>query len=369
MHSARLRSPLAANAHRPLLAAVCCALLAGCASRAPVAPTAPLAAPSAPVYVAAPKVDPRTAAAQDALSKMATLQDRLYLVAAPLLISNVELCKANARNLLGFTAKNKYSYPDIFADAAETVLGLGERLQVTGVLTGSGAARAGLRRGDLLVSADGKILPSGPDAETSAGAVFGPLMAKNTSVVLTALRGNATEQLTVPVTRACTFRVDLGNADNVNSYADGNRILVTRGMFGVIGSDQELAYVLAKGMAHNILGHAASTRATSALTRMIDNLVSVRPDLSLLIGSSGLKPMPQEADAAADQLALYLLARAGVGIEHASRFWQSVADKFPATVLNGYTANHPATATRIAAIEKTVADIKSKLALKKPLVP
>jgi hypothetical protein len=38
-------------------------------------------------------------------------------------------------------------------------------------------------------------------------------------------------------------------------------------------------------------------------------------------------------------------------------------------VLNGYNANHPALAARLAAIDKTKAEIKSKRSAKKPLVP
>ncbi len=79
--------------------------------------------------------------------------------------------------------------------------------------------------------------------------------------------------------------------------------------------------------------------------------------------------MPQEMDAAADSLALYLLARAGYNYEHAGRFWQGLASRHPATLLNAYTANHPGTAFRLAAIEKTTAEIKAKQAAKKPLVP
>ena len=50
-------------------------------------------------------------AAQEELVKMVALQDRLSKVSAPLLINNADLCKTYARNLLGFTAQNKYSYP------------------------------------------------------------------------------------------------------------------------------------------------------------------------------------------------------------------------------------------------------------------
>ncbi|MGZ3254903.1 MAG: peptidase M48, partial [Burkholderiaceae bacterium] len=53
-----------------------------------------------------------TAAEQGALQSLVTQQDRLDRVAAPLLVNNPEICKDNARNLLGFTAKNKYSYSE-----------------------------------------------------------------------------------------------------------------------------------------------------------------------------------------------------------------------------------------------------------------
>ena len=81
------------------------------------------------------------AAAADTLSKMADLQNRLYKVASPLLIHNAELCKGQARPLLGFTAKNRWSYPGDYNEAAHLAFGMDERLQVTSVLAGSGAAQ------------------------------------------------------------------------------------------------------------------------------------------------------------------------------------------------------------------------------------
>jgi predicted Zn-dependent protease len=79
--------------------------------------------------------------------------------------------------------------------------------------------------------------------------------------------------------------------------------------------------------------------------------------------------MPQDLDAAADRLAIYLLARAGYNIDDVSPFVKRLAATHPATVLNGYVANHPATAFRVAAIEKAVAEVKGKQAGKKPLLP
>lgn len=352
-----------------VLSAVAAAMLLSACS------TVPLSQPSAPVVdasqpaVEAPLVTPRMQAARAALDTMVTQQDRLYRVAAPLLINNVDLCRTAARGLLGFTAKNKWSYPGEYADAAAAVLGYDDTLRVSGVLPGSGAARAGLRKGDLLIAADGRALPTGSGAETAAAGVFAPLVSGRTQLSMTVGRNGQTQVLKVPVTRACAMRVDLGNADNVNSYADGGRIAVTRGMISFAGGDEAIAYVLAKDIAHNVLGHAAVARNTAAIAAIIDNVTRVQPDQAQLAGTGNVKPFAAGQETAADSLALYMLARAGYGVERYKAFWQRLAAQYPASVPNGYMAVHPNLAPRLAAIDKVVADIKAKQAAKKPLVP
>lgn len=318
-------------------------LLSACTTPG-IVPSGPTTAPT-PVDTT-PAVSPRVAAAAEVLTRLAAMQERLYRVAAPMLINNAELCKNQARNLLGFTARNRYWYPGDYNEGAVVAFGMGERLQVTGVLAGSGAARAGLRRGDNLISAGGKQLPTGPNASSSAGAVFGPLVASQARLPMLIERESVQRELTVPVTRACAFQIEVGSADNVNSYADGGRILVTRGMIEFTKSDAELAVVLAKGMAHNILNHASLTRSTGTIGSVIDNLARVRPDTSMLIGSAGIKAMPAEMDLAAEKLSMQLLTRGGYSADAAAPFWRRLASTYPASVLNGYVANHPTTGKR-----------------------
>ena len=224
--------------HLPALRRLALGLIAGAALAAcqspAVRPDLPAPVTTGPAKPAntVPELTPEMAANAQMLTKMAALQDRLYRVAAPLLIANADLCKGQARNLLGFTAKNRYSYPGDFNEAAHEAFGMGERLQVTGVLVGSGAAKVGLRVGDGLVAAAGKTLPTGPNALASAGAVFGPIIATKAALPLTIERSGEDKprNLNVPVTRACAFAIELGNADSVNAYADGSRIMVTRGL-------------------------------------------------------------------------------------------------------------------------------------------
>ncbi|MFC7298814.1 M48 family metallopeptidase [Herminiimonas aquatilis] len=302
------------------------------------------------------------------LRTITSQQDRLYRIAAPLLVSNAPLCRGNARNLIGFSAKNKYSFSEDYVAAAET-LGFTEQLQVTGVLNNSGAARAGIKRGDILATVEGQAMPAGPNAERQAAGILAPMVGKRTSIKLGLTRAGTNVNVTVPLTLACGFGIDLGNADNVNAYADGRRVLVTRGMLNFVRNDGELAFVLAKELAHNALGHPSQQKMNATVGGIIDNLTRVTPDATALSGSGGVRATPQELDAAADKLALYMLARAGYSIDGAAAFWQRLATQYPASVPNAYTAIHPSTAYRVDAINKTSADIKGKLAAKKPLMP
>jgi hypothetical protein len=342
-------------------------LLSACATQdiRPI-PTTPGAVQRQPE---APALSPQLSAAADTLTKMADLQDRLYKVAAPLLIQNAELCKGQARPLLGFTAKNRWSYPGDYNEAAHIAFGMDERLQVTGVLAGSGAARAGLQTGDVLLAAGGKPLPTGQHALSQAGTIFNRIIASQASMPLTIERRGSERQMAIPVTRACAFAIDVGNADNVNAYGDGSRVLVTRGMINFTRDDDELAFVVAKTMAHNMLGHPAAQRNQATIGSIIDNLRSINPDTSMLIGSGGIKAMPADADAAADRLGILLAARAGYDVADAPAFWRRLAEAYPASVLNGYTANHPALQARMAAVDRALSEVKNKRSSKKALMP
>jgi hypothetical protein len=351
--------------HGRRLALLPLALLAACASNVPLSTPAVPAAPAAPPAPAVAAPSPQQVMLRDIVAQ----QDRLYRVAAPLLVNNTELCKGNARNLLGFTAKSRYSFSDELGEAAQQLYGMDDKLQVMGVLAGSGAVRAGIRVGDKLSMVEGKPVPPGPDAERQAATMLAPLITSGTSARLTMLRNGAPVQVTVPFTRACAYSIELGNSDNVNAYNDGRRVLITRGMMNFAANDTELAYVLAKEMAHNSLNHARVQRTTGTAGAIIDNLIRIRPDMSTMAGMSGMKPMPQTMDAAADTLSLYMVARAGYDINAAPRFWERLASQYPPSTLNGYTALHPATSYRLSVMDKIIVDVKGKQAKRLPLLP
>jgi hypothetical protein len=336
-----------------------CALLAAC-STAPVAPPTP------------PASSQRQAPPADAVSPLSSLiagQDRIYRVAAPLMVKNAPLCRSQARPLLGFTAKNRYSYPPELATAVDSMLGLDERLRVMQVLEGSGAKRAGIRTGDILQSIQDQTLPLGANAETETARLIAPLLKNATEVPIVVLRQEQPLRLMVPLTTACAFSMEIGQSPQINAYADGRRILLTRGMLDLLSTDAELAAILAREMAHNVLQHAASLQVTATIASVIDGLLPLHPDPSVLSGRGGIRPMPAKLDQEADRLAMYLLARAGYEPTAMERTLQKLAQAIPASQPSGYTALHPWTPERRQWIQNTLMEIQQKKELKKPLVP
>lgn len=292
-------------------------------------------------------------------------QNRLYRIAAPLLIKNIELCPRHARHLVGLTAKTRYAYTKDFAPIARLSLGLGERLRVMNVLPGSGASEAGVRKGDILLSVENKTLPQGPNADRDGSLLVSTEMRGRISLNLSAMRDGKRIKLQIPLTRACAFGIELGNGDHVNSYADGHRVMVTRGMLDFTQSDEEVAYVLAKEIAHNVLSPSARADMGTA----IDSLRFAGPDTTDLSAIGEIDPYSPVLDATADKLSLYMLARAGYDIENALAFWKRLASKYPADVRHSHTELHPSTKYRFSVMNEIAKVIKMKQKKKLPLVP
>lgn len=296
--------------------------------------------------------------------------NRLYDVAGTLMIRNVELCPNNARRILGFTAKNRFSYTSRFADTSAAALGLDERLQVIQVLPGSGAQSAGLLRGDVLVEFNGQPVPSGPQAEREASVLIISETRGKQQVGLTVDRQGQPATLDVPLTEACAFGIELGDSEEIGSYADGYRVMVTRGMLGFVTSEAELAYVMAGEFARNLLASGDRTAAAA----LIDQYRFLKTGTPANTAPAQIRPYAAAADIQADRLALYMLARSGYNIRAYAPFWERVAQAaatMPAAELpvNSYAVLHPGFRERLQAIPRMVAAIEQKRARNEPLLP
>ena len=314
-------------------------------STEPAPPAAPLAVPAPP-----------TTEPQALVRGWADQQRQLYQIAAPLLMQNTALCPQFSRKILGFTAKTQYSYSNDFVGAAHDALGLDERLQVTNVLPGGGAARAGIEAGDILLAVADTPLPQGPDAERLASNIIGNAVQGRNSLEVTTLRGAERTIVSIVLTPVCAMVVDLGNSTAVNSYADGRRVMVTRGMFDFITSDTELAYVLAREIASNLVVTGARPELTATIDRL--HTLNVQADT----GDQASLPAPTTAaqDARIERTAMYLLARAGYELEGVRGFWEHLYAVYPADVPGSHAALHSPLAERLTVIDRTRASIEDQ---------
>ena len=290
------------------------------------------------------------------LKQLVEMQDRLEDVSGRLLIKNTDLCQRHLRNILGFSVANKYSFSASNAALAESTLGLGDRLQVMNVIPGTGAERAGLRRGDILLNINGHVAPMGSNAEHAAVQLLSSAVANDPSIKVTVSRGGSKYTLTIPLTLSCGFHVELGQSPSVTAFSDGNRIMVTQGMMFYAKSDESLAYVISKEMAHSVLNHPRLSGNTSRAKLLIDNLIQTPPKST---DTTGLKPMTKRFDIDADSVSLAMLARGGYSLDGTTRFWRNMAYHFPASRKKHYTSLHPEASARVNALPQSINRIKA----------
>lgn len=291
-------------------------------------------------------------------------QSRLYRVAAPLLIKNTELCPRHARPILGFTAKNRYAYGSAFVAEAESALGLGEELRVMTVLPGSGAELAGLRQGDVLLAVEIEPLPQGPDAERHAAALIASEVDGRSSLRMAVLRDGERMALDIPLTHACAMVVEFGNTEHLGNYADGQRVMVTRGMLELAKSDEELAYELAREIARNVLMPASRPDISAVIAR----LNVVEGSSGFADGAADVLPAPEEPPGL-DKLALYMLARAGYAIDAYAAFWNKVGARVQPVAAQGDLSSPVVAESGNTLISQSIRTIKEKQASGQALVP
>lgn len=342
-------------------------------------PLLTLAACAGPV-TAGPRVSSSALAKEVALQQQLVFERamkdeaRVYSLAFPLQGANAQFCGEHVRPVIGLSAWNINSVSRGYQAAAHTLYGLDQRLIVKTIARKSPAQKAGLLSGDIIDSINGAAVTGSSAARTFDDAVLG---SGGKPVKIGILRNGVAQSVTVAPIAACNFPVRVDHESNeINAYADGKQIVVTRGMIRFTENDEELALVLAHELAHNALTHVnklqqnAMTGSLGGL--LIDGLfaaggVSTNGQFAQIGADIGAHQNSVAFEQEADYVGMYFMERAGYSAAHVAQFWRRMAAENSRDVTQ--RTSHPTSPERFLAIEGTYAEIQKKKAAGQAIAP
>lgn len=308
-------------------------------------------AASATALAAALLASPVTADAGNAADDLAALaalrtQDRRVLtIGWRLTEAMADLCRAEPG--LGWTLHDLSQYRPGLRNAVRAVFGLDDRdLGVLALASEGPAARAGVREGDVLV-AFGRARFDGrrslPATATHAplardlGLIEGETGEAPVSVRVR--RAGQVVDLVVAPRRHCPWPVQVETSPRLFAASDGVRISVSSALAGFAARDDDLAFIVAHEMAHNL--H--------------------RPE------ATGQRPGSRAREAEADRIGLILAARAGYETSGAGAFMTALARRAGPRL--PWFGGHPPAAERTAALDRLHLWIAAERRAGRPLTP
>lgn len=233
------------------------------------------------------------------------------------------------------------------------------------------AEKAGLRRGDIIVTANGATLtPNDPGTKTLQRAI-NEVERNGSPLHLTVRRGTETKDIVIHPKPTCAFPIRLVDSVQINAATDGDKIAITSGMVRFLETDDEMAFLLGHEMAHAIQNHIAKQKANRAVGTVIGLLITVFTgvDATGLGGELATLAVSKDLEHEADVVGLYLAARAGYDVSKIPDFWRRMSAVAPGAMHTQVLGTHPSNVSRALMIEQVVKEIAAKKAAGLPLVP
>lgn len=269
-----------------------------------------LTAPAVPVAHA------QTASVTDVLAALRAEDLRVAAIGERLTLANRALCRDLVPRT-GLQIHDLSQYAVAARGEARTFFGFEAPIAVEGVIAGSPADRAGIRAGDSIVRANGEILEAGL-MDTGAAESTDRLVAADRRLQELAASGELRldllrqgQPLTISIKpeTGCASRFEVVVKDGYDAQADGTTVQITTKMIEAIDNDDELAFVIAHELAHNILRHRI-------------RLEEAKVDRGVFEAFGRSVGYIRRSEIEADILGIALMANAGYDPAAPARFWR-----------------------------------------------
>lgn len=217
---------------------------------------------AASAAVAAVAMSSPASARPMSIRALAAQEVQLATIAYRIAAANAASCRTREA-ITGLVLHDLTRYERNLRPAVSRAFSLNGGFGVLAIVPGSVAAQAGLR-------VDDEILAIGRYGVDEAGAwqrdksyrrmeqfraTVGAAL-KNGGADLLVRRGGALLRIPLRAQHGCGGLVTLTPSATTNAWADGRHVVVTTGMTALSRSTDEIAFVIAHEMAHNILGHS-----------------------------------------------------------------------------------------------------------------
>ena len=279
---------------------------------------------------------------------------RLLDVAYPLLTAAAEWCPIDQESTYGFLLREVTREERI---EHHSVRG---RAKVAYIHPRLPAALADLSVEDVIVQVN-TVDVAGKSVDEVGRLIERLTRAKIQPLQLEIVRGGTSRTIMMSAVPACHYAMRVLHTDLVNGITDGRQIGVTRGALQFFVSDDELGWVVAHEIAHNLLSHVQNMK----LQAILGTFIAARGEES---GSTVTMPPRPSLESQADYVGAYLMARAGYDLSAITRVWERLErlESRQPGQRRGLALTHPPTKERRVAFEVTLREIETKRRLGLP---
>jgi hypothetical protein len=305
----------------------------------------------------------------DAARRVAELADGMV-------IKGADLCGTKTAPRIGLRIWSAQSGDGKLAPSLRSVYGLSDDVSVFAVGRDSPASRGGLRQGDQILTINGWSVPTGPSAIKETEDKLKAEVATNKPIQIGYRRAGREQRAMVSPATACAYSVVLSESTQINAYADGEKVVVARGIVEALQKDEELAFVIGHELGHNIMGHIDARKQNAVVGGVGGAIVDVAfAVVGVNTGGAFTKIGIQSGAGAfsvgfeqeADYVGLYIVALSGYNFAEAPNVWRRMAVLNPASI--NLSKSHPTTPERFVALEGGVKEIQEKKARGQPMRP
>lgn len=311
-----------------------------------------------------------------ALEEWIRKEDRLHRIANNLMVASALLCEDDVVPYVGTYIRDAESLGTL-EDEVRDYWGWDEHPVVRYVAPDSPADRAGLQQNDFVISVNDVSINKRLKKEREEGRIinrydlFNELylesLKKSKTISLGLLRGSQEVAVSMrPEGETCSYGVELLDMNEMNAFADGDRVLVSRGLMRYV-DDNDLAMVLAHEMAHNMTGHIVVKQATAAVGLVLDLGVMALTGNYFSSGTAiGDQIFSESMEEEADRVGLYLMANADLDYRSAVNIWRRLSLEVPSIIHGSFFQTHPTSPERLILAQKAADDIEQQVKDGKP---